>query len=266
MITEAADLGAPFLTRPRGGTDGKSMVDRKKLGEILVQAGAITPKQLKEALEDQRRYGGRLGDILLDRRYIDERSFLVALSQQLKIPAIDFAKSTIPEAVIHIVSQEIQEKSLVFPIGIKHAAGGNVLILSMADPTDVEIQDRIRFLTGHRVEPVLALESVIREAIREYWYRQEGKGSYRYTAPANISEVEHNVKEPPIEDRIAGERVIDFDEDTRGPRAANTIMAEPESGPIKAKPSRELLALLRLLAKKGVITEEEFLEELKKTR
>ena len=238
------------------------------MGEILIQAGVINAEQLKEALEDQKRYGGRLGNILLDRRAIDEKAFLYALSQQLKIPALDFSKSTLPETVIHLVSQDIQEKNMVFPVATKRTPSGNVLILAMSDPTNVEIQDHIRFLTGYRVEPVVALESIIRQAIRDYWYRQEGKGSYRYTPDSDLGAMEPGQMH--IDDvNVAGERMIDFEKtekEAREPRPAKQEKKSFAPEEIKAKPSRELLALLRLLARKGLISEKEFLEELKKTK
>lgn len=236
------------------------MPERKKLGEILVRAGAISERQLKEALEDQKKYGGRLGAILLERRYIDEKAFLNALSQQLKIPAVDFSKSSIPEPVIHLVPKEIQEKHLVFPIAIRRTATGNSIVLAMSDPTNVEVQDQIRFMTEHRVESVLALESVLKQVIREYWYRQEGKGSFRYTPDMDIGAWEPRPMELDSDRRlIPSERVIDFNE--MGKTAAQT-----EAGPEKPKLTQELTALLRLLVKKRIITEKEYLEELKKIK
>ena len=238
------------------------MPERKKLGEILLEAGAITEKQLREALEDQRKYGGKLGEILIDRRYISERAYLRALSQQLKIPAIDFTKSTIPEQVIHMVPQEIQERHNVFPVATKRTARGNVLVLAMGDPTNVEVQDEIRFMTGYHIEPVIALESVIRQVIRDYWYRQEGKGSYRYEPDVDLSGWEPRPMEISETDErfIPRERMIDFEKEKE------EKISEENLTSVRARPSRELLALLRLLAKKGIITEQEYLEELKKIK
>lgn len=251
------------------------MSEKKRLGEILLQAKVITPEQLKEALEDQKKYGNRLGDILLDRRFIDERTFLYALSQQMKIPALDFSKSTIAETVIHVVPQEVQEKNMVFPVAVKRTPSGNVLILAMSDPTNVEIQDHIRFSTGYRVEPVLALESVIRQAIRDYWYTQDGKGSYRYKPDLELGAIPAGEGETTQSEYSRGERVIDFDAQGQAVRReqpvpdkkpAKETSAEFSEGQVKAKPGRELLALMRLLARKGIITEKEFMEELKKTK
>ena len=251
------------------------MAERKKLGEILLQAKVITPEQLKDALADQKKYGGRLGAILLDRRHIDEKAFLYALSQQLKIPAIDFSKSSISENVIHIVSQEVQEKNMVFPVAVKRTPSGNVLILAMSDPTNVEIQDHIRFSTGYRVEPVLALESVIRQSVRDYWYTQDGKGSYRYKPDLELGSMQSVEGDTSQTEWTRGNRMIDFDaqgqavrenQPSKVEKAAKEGQAEFNDDLAKAKPTRELLALLRLLARKGLITEKEFMEELKKTK
>ncbi len=246
------------------------MTEKKKLGEILLQAGAITAQQLKDALEDQQKYGGRLGNILLDRRYISEKTYLSALSQQLKIPAVDFSKSTIPEVVIRLVPMELQEKYLAFPVATRRTARGNILVLAMQDPTNVEIMDEIGFRIGYRIEPVIALESVLREIIQDYWYQQEGKGSYHYKPDLEIGGFEgQTTGAPRVERFIPNERMIDFNgssqarsEDRSGEETKPQLTPNLEKG----KPSRELLALLRLLVKKKIITEQEFLEELKKTK
>jgi len=244
------------------------MAEKKKLGEILLQAGVISAEQLKEALEDQKKYGGRLGSILLDRRYIDERTYLNALSQQMKIPAVDFSKSTIPESVIHIVPREVQEKHTVFPVAIKRTPRGNILLLAMPDPTNVEVLDEIGFMSGYKVEPAIALERVLKDMIREYWYQRDGKGSYHYQPDLEIGGwIVKKAGATPEDQFVRGERVIDFDALAKSQeKPPEEDKAKPEPIIEKAKPSRELLALLRLLVKKKVITEQEYLDELKKTK
>jgi len=238
------------------------VADRRKLGQILVDAGAITPGQLKEALEDQKRYGGRLGTMLLERRHIDEKTFFRALSSQLNIPALDFTKSTIPEAVIKLVPKDLTEKYQVFPVATRRTMSGNIIVLAMADPTNVEAQDEIRFRTGYKVEPCLALESTIRQVLREYWYEQDGKGAYKYqpdvdlgTGKAEEESVEiirdssqYGVASPPITTESDME-----------------IQPETTAQPDAPQLTRELKALLRLLAKKGIISPKEYLDEFNET-
>ncbi len=251
---------------------------RRKLGEILLEAGAINPRQLAEALDDQRRYGGKLGMILLERGFITEKDFFTALSSQLRIPAIDFTKSTIPENVIRSVPQELAEKLKVFPVAQKTTPQGRVLVLAMADPTDVTVQDEIRFTTGLKVEPVISLESIIAYALNDYYYHQNGKGPYRMDeAPEDLA-----LDNEPVVTRTSAPQQVDYvrevvaEEDEpqmlmRGPEREKyqekeeTLRQSSMAAEDKPHLTRELRALMKLLAKKGIITPKEYLDEFKKT-
>jgi hypothetical protein len=245
------------------------MAERRKLGRILLDAGAIKPDQLKAALEDQKRYGGRLGTILLERRFIDEKTFFRALSSQLKIPAVDFSRSVIPEAVIRLLPQELAEKYLVFPVATRRTMSGNAIVLAMADPTNVEAQDEIQFRTGYRIEPCLALESTIREIHREYYYEQEGKGSYHYKPDIELGLGKAEEEEEP--DIMRGSSRYQNEAPEIIMERDRQIDMEEESGKKESTASRspqltrELKALLRLLAKKGIISQKEYLDEFEET-
>lgn len=239
------------------------MAERRKLGEILLAAGAITQQQLEGALEDQKRYGGRLGTILLERRYIDEKIFFKALSSQLKVPAVDFTKSTIPEAVIKLVPKDLSEKYQIFPVATRRTISGNVIVLAMADPTNVEAQDEIRFLTGFRVEPCLTLDSTIQQVIREYWYEQNGKGPYRYEPDTDIAAGGPSSELEDIE-RDSSQYGMDAAPETQMERE-RMIDPNAPAQPDTPQLNRELKALLRLLAKKGIISQKEYLDEFNET-
>jgi len=236
---------------------------RRKLGEILQKAGVITPQQLAEALEDQKRYGGKLGTILLERRMISEKQYFQALTSQLRIPAVDFTKSTVPEEVIKYITQELAEKHTVFPVAVKRTPQGNVLVLAMADPTNVEVQDEIRFTTGCKVEPALALESTLQYVIRDYYFHQEGRGSYQLERDFGLGG-EDSGQETFY--HIEQARVSEPDEPEL---LTSTEGKEPEVEELsgdKPKLSRELKALLKLLAQKGIITPKEYREAFKETK
>jgi len=244
------------------------MAGRLRLGEILLKAGVISREQLKSALEDQKRYGGRLATILLERRMITEKIYFRALSTQLKIPAVDFSRSSIPEAICRLVPREMAEKHVVFPVGTRRTPGGNILILAMSDPTNVQAQDEIRFLTGFKVEPLIGLENTIRLVIREFWYEQEGKGSYSYKPDVDLAAGAAEASEHGME--------IDRGEDLRNPREpapaaapaakpAGKMMVEHERGQEAPQLTRELKALLKLLVRKGLITQQEYMDAFKET-
>lgn len=238
------------------------MKKKKRLGEILLDEGVITPKQLADVLEDQKRYGGKLGNILLERRIISEKDFFMALTSQLGIPAVDFSKSTIPETVIKSITQELAEKYTIFPVALKRTPQGTFLVLAMADPTNVEIQDEVRFTTGYKVEPALSLEGTIEYVIRDYFSHQEGKGSYRLEADLEGSQA------PGQETFYQNENQGQADPDrgqmqiTHEERADRSV----ESPDDKPQLTRELKALLKLLAQKGIISPKEYREVFKETK
>jgi type IV pilus assembly protein PilB len=236
---------------------------KKRLGEILLDAGVIKPAQLAEALEDQKRYGGKLGMILLERRLITEREFFHALSSQLSIPAVDFTKSTIPEAVIKVLPQELAEKHVVFPVAVKRSPAGNTLVLAMSDPTNVQIQDEVRFTTGCKVEPVLALESTIRYVINDYFYHGGGKGSYRMRVDLEAEAPAPSMETQEFHVEHATVAEVDDPELMMPPPTDNGAAQSKDED--KPRLTRELKALLKLLGKKGIITPKEYLDEFKDT-
>jgi type IV pilus assembly protein PilB len=235
---------------------------RKKLGEILVEAGVITPEQVAGALEDQKRYGGKLGTILLERHLISEDEYIRALTTQLQLPAVDFTRSTIPEKVIKILPEELAEKYTVFPVALKHTAQGRVLMLAMSDPTNVEIQDQIRFTTGYKVEPVLAPDTTIQYVIRDYFFHNQGKGSYRLEMDMSVPE---ELEVETETDRMRVERVSEVERDTPSEDALSPGEQTGSKEGERPQLSRELKALLKILAKKGLITAQEYLDEFKDT-
>ncbi len=259
------------------------MADRIKLGEILLRVGVINQEQLNSALEDQKRYGGRLGTILLERRIITEKVYFKALSSQLKIPAVDFSRSSIPEAICRLVPQEMAEKHAIFPVGTRRTPSGNILFVAMADPTNVQVQDEIRFLIGYKVEPLLGLEKTIRLVIREFWYEQGGKGSYSYMPDPDLSagaaetgkqpmkiphgeEQRHPAREPARPAAPAPRPAAPAPRPAApAPRPAGKTVVERERGQEVPQLTRELKALLKLLVRKGLITQEEYINALKET-
>jgi type IV pilus assembly protein PilB len=87
-----------------------------RLGEALVQAGLIDEYQLKSALGQQRRWGGRLGKALIDLGFIDEATLLSFLSEKLKFSAVDLSRSKIAPKTFAAVPKRIAEKYMVVPV------------------------------------------------------------------------------------------------------------------------------------------------------
>ncbi|HEX4953439.1 MAG TPA: type IV-A pilus assembly ATPase PilB [Thermoanaerobaculia bacterium] len=136
-----------------------------RFGEVLLKTGKLTPQQLQEALAIQKDQGGRIGNILVKEGYLTERELMQALSQHFGVPAIDLESMEVDEAVIKIIPAEIARKYTIVPVG----RAGATVTLAMVDPTNVFAIDDIKFMTGYRVEPVVAAETAIRGAIDRYY-------------------------------------------------------------------------------------------------
>ncbi len=139
-----------------------------KLGEMLVRAGMISPEQLDEALEAQKTNGEKLGFNLIRLGYVKEDEITQLLSEQYGVPSINLRHFEIDESVINLIPSEVAQKYLVLPVN----RTGATLTISMADPTNVFAMDDIKFMTGYNVEPVVASEIAIREAIEKYYGSQ----------------------------------------------------------------------------------------------
>jgi len=136
-----------------------------KLGEMLIQAKIITPEQLKEALEIQRREGGRLGQHLMKLGYVTEEQITQILSRQYGVPSVNLSKLEIDPEITNLVPVDVCQKYMVMPI----RRVGATLTIAMVDPTNVFALDDIKFMTGLNVEPVVATEEGIKKAIEKYY-------------------------------------------------------------------------------------------------
>jgi type IV pilus assembly protein PilB len=137
----------------------------ERLGELLVRRNIITPEQLKKAFEEQKSNGSRLESTLVKLGYIKEDELLSFLSAQYRVPSIKLSKVEVNPGVIKLIPASIAKKHFVVPtnrMGVK-------LTLAMVDPSNILVIDEIKFITGFRVEPVIASESEIIDAIKKYY-------------------------------------------------------------------------------------------------
>lgn len=146
---------------------------KKKLGELLLEAGLIDENHLKAALSYQEEWGGRLGSILITKGFVSEEDMLAVLEKQLGLKSISLENLEKPsDEVLNMVRVDIAKKFVVFPVRFE----GKSLLLATSDPTDLKTLDDLGFLLGFRVKPLLALESDIRRAIDLHYEGGTGIG------------------------------------------------------------------------------------------
>ena len=135
---------------------------RKKLGQILVEAGLISEDQLAQALEEQKKQKGkRLGKIIIEKEWAKNEDICQALSKQLNIPYVKLKELEFSKEVIETIPRKQATRKLLFP----YKKTGRRLRLAMANPLDYTTINEIKFKTGLDVSVAVATEEDIREAI-----------------------------------------------------------------------------------------------------
>jgi type IV pilus assembly protein PilB len=136
-----------------------------KLGELLLKENMVTPQQLQEALAHQKMNGGKLGKAFVQLGYVRDEEITSLLSRQYGVPSINLDHFEVDPAIIKIIPADTARKYQILPL----SRSGATLTIAMADPTNVFAMDDIKFMTGYNVEPVVASESSLEEAIEKYY-------------------------------------------------------------------------------------------------
>ncbi|RYG73230.1 type II secretion system protein GspE, partial [bacterium] len=141
------------------------MANTNRLGELLVREKLISLAQLRHAQEEQQRSGQNLGYTLAKLGYISDGDITSFLSQQYRVPTVNLDEYEIDADVLKLVTKEQCERHRVVAV----SRTGNSLIVAMADPTNLNAIDDLKFLTGYNIEPVIASETAIVAAIEKYY-------------------------------------------------------------------------------------------------
>ena len=136
---------------------------RKRLGDLLIDAGVLTQEQLETALRSQKASGERLGKELINLGYITEMVMIQALEFQLGIPHVDMSELVIDNDVASLIPGALAERYQIIPIRKE----GPTITLAMVDPTNLFAIDDVNMITGCNVNPVIAAERDIVRAINQ---------------------------------------------------------------------------------------------------
>ena len=123
------------------------------------------PDQLQQALNHQKANGGKLGHNLVSMGLVKDEEITALLSRQYGVPSINLAQFEIDAAVIKLIPADTAQKYQIVPL----SRAGATLTIAMTDPTNVFAMDDIKFMTGYNVEPVVASEAAVVDAIQKYY-------------------------------------------------------------------------------------------------
>ena len=163
------------------------------IAAMLLQEGFVTSEQIAKAHARQKANGHKLGYNLIELGFVEAATITMMLERQFRVRGVDLGSLDVEAGVLKLIPVEIANKYEVFPV----RRDGNAIVLAMGDPTDWTVIDDLKFLTGYEIEPVVADEFSIVEAIAAHY--GTGEGSYRQLME-NLGEYEMEVVEEESDD------------------------------------------------------------------
>jgi general secretion pathway protein E len=235
----------------------------KKLGEILIERGLLTPEDLERALGIQReRSGEKIGRILIDLGFLAQRDLLQALSEQLGlgVAAMDGPPAVTPET--ERLSPRFLRQARALPLSVD----GTTLRLAMADPLDFETLSVVRLVTGLTVQPELATEAEILDAIERYYGEEEkeiaSSGLDGEESAADLEQLRDMASEAPVirlvnamiatavEKRSSDIHIEPFEKEFRIRYRIDGVLHEQEPPPRELKAA--IISRLKLMARLNI--------------
>lgn len=164
-------------------------MERRRIGELLVEEGYLTVEQLEEALRVQEKKRDRIGSILIDLGYLTEATFLEFLANTPGIASVELPRCEIDRAVLDLVPKDVARRLEVVPIGKLR----NLLTVAMVCPLDEASQKELESLTGLKVKPVLCSKTAVQGALERYYNGSEEVVSI-FGPESDVSGLEQSLK------------------------------------------------------------------------
>lgn len=177
---------------------------KKRIGEILEQAGIITPEQITKALEAQKttHQGQKLGAVLIDLGFISDQQMADVLADQLGYETVSLAATRVPEEVLKLTDETVLKKYGIMPFGFNEK-NRSVLNVAMSDPLDIRAVDDISIITGFQVQIYVTTTRDIFATIDRYYGNLEAlKVAQQFTKEREEQEKERNIDDVTNEDMI----------------------------------------------------------------
>jgi type IV pilus assembly protein PilB len=133
----------------------------ERIADALVEDGLLSPKQVEELLEQQKKEGTRLLKLILEKSYVNEVEMVVSMGRVLNTPPVNLARISIPPEVANLLPRELVFNHKVIPVSRLE----NRLFLAMADPLNVLALDDVKRITRLEVFPMIASEKTILEKL-----------------------------------------------------------------------------------------------------
>jgi type IV pilus assembly protein PilB len=166
---------------------------RPRLGDLLVEAGVVSRAKVERASARQREMPGnpKLGEVLLELRYVNEDAILRVLTRALHLEAADLENSEPTGEALAILDRGEAEKNLMLPLRVDVTGSRKRLVVALADPTNVEAIDNLQFKTGMVVKPMIATISQVRRALRRHYHWRGDNGGISVPHESELETHDH---------------------------------------------------------------------------
>ena len=144
-------------------------IEKRRLGNILVNAGKITSFQLQEALKAQKSLGKKLGEILVDEKIITEDEIIEAIEQQTGIKKVDLNTTQFDRKAITLIPENLCRKYMLIPFGFDD----NKIKVALSDPLNIFAIDDVIISTGFEIESFISRKNDIKKFIGLYYSSQQ---------------------------------------------------------------------------------------------
>jgi type IV pilus assembly protein PilB len=138
---------------------------KDKILKILIDTKRIKQSDLDRILEKQKKKQVGISAILVEEGLISEKDLMLIMSQELSVPPITLSKYKVDQTIIHLIPEKVARQFSLIPI----SKIGNVLTVAMSDPLNIIAMDEVKLLTSYKIDPVIATENDVKEAINAYY-------------------------------------------------------------------------------------------------
>ncbi len=135
------------------------------LGEMLLEAGLIDQFQLESALSMQRNLGGQIGSALVKLGYLPQETIVEFLESQEQRSQLPLEEMVLSQQILSLLPLERMEEMTVMPVELRKSGGEKILRVAMTDPENLQLIDKLQFMTGCKVIPMRAAAEEILQAI-----------------------------------------------------------------------------------------------------
>lgn len=246
---------------------------RKRIGELLLERGAISKEQLESGLLAQKRTRQRLGVTLIQQGVLSEIQLAQVLAQSLSLATVDLNQVQVDWSAVHMLRTRFCETHELFPFAIDgKGTASKRLLVAMSDPLNQTATEEIEFTTGLTVTAYVSTHSQVRAAILRYYHKASPSDAAARAKPVpppvaveedppmvmgeEIVSQLNAVAEAPSPTKKKGDSVAKDLDFLFGERADEDSEVE--------KLERRFWALLRIMQRKGLLTRDEFLAELER--